>query len=94
MVNVSYIFSLRLALDWSNCLIIFKHTFFSFQFLGFYVAPTQKESTLNSSVEKLTEHIVSELNNGAFDCPEVKCGFIGEIGCCDPLDGKNIKLLL
>ena len=65
---------------------------FSFKFSGFYVAPTQKESTLNSSVEKLTEHIVSELNNGAFDCPEVKCGFIGEIGCCDPLDGKDIKL--
>ena len=43
-------------------------------------------------MEKLTEHIVSELNNGAFDCPEVKCGFIGEIGCCDPLDGKDIKL--
>ena len=70
---------------------IFK-LFFPFQFSGFYVAPTQKESTLNSSVEKLTEHIVSELNNGAFDCPEVKCGFIGEIGCCDPLDGKDIKL--
>ena len=45
-------------------------------------------------MEKLTEHIVSELNNGAFDCPEVKCGFIGEIGCCDPLDGKVIKLLI
>jgi len=58
---------------------------------GFYVAPTQKESTLNSSVEKLTEHIVSELNNGAFDCPEVKCGFIGEIGCCDPLDAFEKK---
>ena len=40
-------------------------------------------------MEKLTGHIVSELNNGAFDCPEVKCGFIGEIGCCDPLDGKD-----
>ena len=67
-----------LDMTFITSLIIFK-LFFSFLFLGFYVAPTQKESTLNSSVEKLTEHIVSELNNGAFDCPEVKCGFIGEI---------------
>ena len=45
-------------------------------------------------MEKLTEHIVNELNNGAFDCPEVRCGFIGEIGCCDPLDGKDINVLI
>jgi len=54
---------------------------------GYYVAPSQKESTLNSlTVETMTQHIVSELNDGAFDCPDVKCGFIGEVGCCHPLN--------
>ena len=43
---------------------------------------------LNSTVETMTEHIVNQLTNGAFDCPDVKCGFIGEVGCSHPLYGK------
>ena len=58
---------------------------------GFYVAPCQKESNVSSlTVETMTQHIVNELNNGAFDCPDVKCGFIGEVGCSHPLYGKTI----
>merc|ERR1719445_713864 len=29
--------------------------------------------------------MIDELTIGAFDCPDVKCGFIGEIGCNYPL---------
>ena len=32
--------------------------------------------------------MTDEINFGSFDCPDVKCGFIGEIGCCYPLYGK------
>ena len=41
-----------------------------------------------STVESMTEHIMNELNIGAFDCPEIKCGFIGEVGSSYPILGK------
>ena len=34
-------------------------------------------------------HIMNELNIGAFDCPEIKCGFIGEVGSSYPILGKE-----
>ena len=59
------------------------------------MAPCQKESNVNSlTVETMTEHIVNELTNGAFDCPDVKCGFIGEVGCSHPLYGKTMLSLI
>jgi hypothetical protein len=57
------------------------------------VAPCQKDSVLNSAtVESMTKHILDELTIGAFDDPEVKCGFIGEVGCCSPLYGRLYQL--
>ena len=55
---------------------------------GHYVADAQKNETLTRTVEEMTQHIVDELTVGAVDCPEVKCGFIGEIGCQYPVMGK------
>ncbi len=53
---------------------------------GHYVAPAQSQSDLGSlTVESMTGHIQGELEQGAFDCAQVKCGFIGEIGCSYPL---------
>ena len=53
---------------------------------GHYVAPAQSQSDLDSlTVESMTGHIQGELEQGAFDCAQVKCGFIGEIGCSYPL---------
>ena len=60
--------------------------------LGYYLASAQTESNLNSStIESMTKHIVSELNDGAYDCPDVKCGLIGEVGCSYPLHGREIQ---
>ena len=39
----------------------------------------------------MVKHMTDEINFGSFDCPEVKCGFIGEIGCCYPLYGNFSK---
>jgi len=52
---------------------------------GHYVADAQKDETLKRTIEEMTQHIVDELTVGAVDCPEVKCGFIGEIGCQYPV---------
>ena len=32
--------------------------------------------------------MVDELTIGAYDCPEIKCGFIGEVGSSYPIIGK------
>ena len=59
---------------------------------GHYVADAQKDETLKRTIEEMTQHIVDELTVGAVDCPEVKCGFIGEIGCQYPVMGKILKM--
>ena len=40
----------------------------------------------------MTTHMINELTTGAIDCPEIKCGFIGEVGCGYPLHGKKQAL--
>ena len=56
---------------------------------GYYVEPCQNSDFVSSAtVESMTRHMVNELTIGSFDCPDVKCGFIGEIGCNYPLLGK------
>jgi len=53
---------------------------------GFYVEPCQNSDFVSSAtIEKMSNHIIDELTIGSFDCPEIKCGFIGEIGCNFPL---------
>ena len=55
------------------------------------MAPYQSKSLLNTAtVETMTNFMNDELTIGAFDCPEIRCGFIGEIGCSYPLHGKPI----
>ena len=39
----------------------------------------------------MTTHMINELTTGAIDCPEIKCGFIGEVGCGFPLHGDKIS---
>ena len=57
-------------------------------YLGFYVEPCQNSDFVSSAtIEKMSKHIIDELTVGSFDCPEIKCGFIGEIGCNFPLYG-------
>ncbi len=52
------------------------------------MAPSQVDSTISSvTVESMSQHIIHEITVGATDCPDIKCGFIGEIGCCFPLYG-------
>ena len=53
---------------------------------GYYVEPCQNvEFASTITVERMAQHMIEELTIGAFDCPDVKCGFIGEIGCNYPL---------
>lgn len=53
---------------------------------GFYVAPSQPETTLCRSVESMKKQIVEEVTIGTSEAPEVTCGIIGEIGTSFPLD--------
>ena len=74
-------------LDWhesfSNLSIIFT--------IGYYVEPCQNSDFVSSAtLESMTRHMINELTIGSFDCPDVKCGFIGEIGCNYPLLGNLI----
>ncbi len=55
------------------------------------MAPSQDQATRdNATVESMTKHIVNELTVGSVEDPEIKCGFIGEVGCCTPLFGMNM----
>jgi hypothetical protein len=43
------------------------------------------------SVEDMSDMMTSELLNGCVDDPSVKAGFIGEIGCCYPMNGIHFS---
>ena len=61
---------------------------------GYYLEPSQNSFFANSvTLETMVKHMTDEINFGSFDCPDVKCGFIGEIGCCYPLYGKFQNIL-
>ena len=48
-------------------------------YLGFYVEPCQNSDFVSSAtIEKMSKYIIDELTVGSFDCPDIKCGFIGE----------------
>lgn len=51
----------------------------------------QKKETLGISVEQMVDVMSRELTIGCEDAPDVKCGFIGEVGCSWPLYGKYGK---
>lgn len=56
---------------------------------GYYVAHTQSSSTLNKSEEEMYNEMQKELEIGCNECPEVKAGFIGEVGSTWPIEGKR-----
>ncbi|XP_046396393.1 phosphotriesterase-related protein-like [Ischnura elegans] len=61
---------------------------------GFYLSCTQKENTLNLSVEQLSDIIRKDITEGCGEDPSVKCGFIGEVGCSWPIDAFEKKSIL
>ncbi|XP_030631675.1 N-acetyltaurine hydrolase [Chanos chanos] len=59
---------------------------------GYYVDVTHSEETRKSTVEKLTDIIVSEVLHGA-DGTDIRCGVIGEIGTSWPITESERKVL-
>lgn len=59
---------------------------------GYYVDCTHSEATRKTSVEKLTDIIISEVLHGA-DGTDIRCGVIGEIGTGWPITDSEKKVL-
>lgn len=55
---------------------------------GFYNASAQGKEALNLNQEQIYTVMAQDLNDGCQDYPEIKAGYIGEIGCTWPLHGK------
>lgn len=53
---------------------------------GHYVAESQSPATLNLSVEDMYNLIVKEITEGCEECPNIKAGFIGEVGSSWPME--------
>ncbi|EZA62026.1 hypothetical protein DMN91_008164 [Ooceraea biroi] len=53
---------------------------------GYYVASTQSASTLSTSKEEMYNLMYKELQTGCEECPDVKAGFIGEVGSTWPIE--------
>nr|XP_012225283.1 PREDICTED: phosphotriesterase-related protein-like [Linepithema humile] len=53
---------------------------------GYYVASAQKPSTLGMTKEEMYNLMYKELEEGCTECPEVKAGFIGEVGSTWPIE--------
>jgi hypothetical protein len=60
-------------------------------FLGHYIYFVQPPSVLTLSREEMCSLMVNELTTGCVDQPDVKCGFIGEVGSGWPLHGGSDK---
>lgn len=56
--------------------------------LGYYVSHVQPPSVLTLSQEEMCNLMLTELTTGCVDYPDVKCGFIGEVGSGWPLHGE------
>jgi predicted metal-dependent phosphotriesterase family hydrolase len=59
--------------------------------LGHYIYFVQPPSMLTLSQEEMCSLMVNELTTGCVDQPDVKCGFIGEVGSGWPLHGVYKK---
>lgn len=53
---------------------------------GYYVASAQSASTLGTSKEEMYNLMHEELETGCAECPDVKAGFIGEVGSTWPIE--------
>ena len=56
--------------------------------LGHYISLVQPPSVLTLSQEDMCNLMLRELTAGCVDYPDVKCGFIGEVGSGWPLHGE------
>ncbi|KYN37020.1 Phosphotriesterase-related protein [Trachymyrmex septentrionalis] len=54
--------------------------------VGHYLASTQNASTLNMTKEEMYNLMCKELEEGCVEYPEVKAGFIGEVGSNWPIE--------
>ncbi|XP_063985853.1 phosphotriesterase-related protein [Diachasmimorpha longicaudata] len=52
---------------------------------GYYVEATQTPSTLKLTEEQMHDVMMKELTEGCADYPEIKAGFIGEVGSSWPI---------
>ena len=59
---------------------------------GFYVAPSHPAFVKKSSVEELAELMSNELEDG-IEATGIRAGVIGEIGCQEPLEAEEKKVL-
>jgi predicted metal-dependent phosphotriesterase family hydrolase len=57
--------------------------------LGYYVAAAQSTATLGMFKEEMYNLMHKELEIGCVEYPDVKAGFIGEIGSTWPIEGKS-----
>lgn len=53
---------------------------------GYYVAAVQNPATLNLSVEDMYNLMVKEMTEGCEENPNIKTGFIGEVGSTWPIE--------
>jgi hypothetical protein len=56
--------------------------------IGHYISFVQPQSVLALSQEDMCDLMLEELTTGCVDQPDVKCGFIGEVGSGWPLHGE------
>jgi len=54
---------------------------------GYYVASVQNASTLNMTKEEMYNFMCKELEEGCEEYPDIKAGFIGEVGSTWPIEG-------
>ncbi|KAG7198950.1 hypothetical protein KM043_015913 [Ampulex compressa] len=52
---------------------------------GYYVAACQAQSNLSLTKEQMYDLILKEMTVGCEECPDVKTGFIGEVGSAWPI---------
>jgi predicted metal-dependent phosphotriesterase family hydrolase len=57
-------------------------------FLGYYISFVQSPTVLALSQEDMGNLMLKELITGCVDQPDIKCGFIGEVGSGWPLNGE------
>lgn len=57
-------------------------------YVGHYISYVQPPSVLKLSQENMYNLMLKELTDGCEDQPDVKCGFIGEVGSGWPLHGE------
>lgn len=80
--------------------LFYKCQYFRLQYwlyftcLGYYVAAVQPISTLQLSIEEMSEIMNTELTKNCSGFETVRCGFIGEVGSSWPIQGKLLPASL